>query len=162
MTEPIHFAEIATDFDEWVNINPSLDSYKMGLTRGDIDLTLYHVDGNKLYCMLIEEKTHGHQYLKSSQEVTAQIIHKSCQSYTGTIEWRGQPKDFVYWGFYVVVFSNTRPDNSNQILMRHLCYGAFKQITVPELELMLSFKQHPMTLLNYDYKKLIKMVKGTC
>ena len=84
--------------------------------------------------MMIESKTNNAE-LKWAQGSLECIVHKALEMYA-------KEYGIDYWGWYIIQFSKTDPDNSDKIILsRYEAYNIFetKEITKTALLQMLNF-----------------------
>ena len=67
MTRSANNPDWFTGFDAWVNKNSQLDSWKYGLTSGDIDKMMCHNDDTYSHVIILEIKSMGVKSVSNSQ-----------------------------------------------------------------------------------------------
>jgi len=114
MTKRIFFKGLFSPFHQWINENPKLDSIKLGLSIGDIDLYIHQYKDPK-FCkvILLEEKVNGREIFSDSQRDSLSCIDQFMQFGDGkTIKTFRGNKIGKYYGFHTLVLERDTPDNS--------------------------------------------------
>ena len=162
MTAPQRNGVPKSDFWNWVRNNQNLDSRKHGLSITDVDVCIHQYKRNAdavgerdiNSVMFLEEKTFCRERpfaQKDTMTVVQQVLEQPLRGeqparYTVKNE-RGKDVMALYYGWHVIQFSETYPDNSAGI------WWDGKPIEVPELEEVLRFDRSPITRRRISYRR---------
>lgn len=119
-----------TNFSKWIRVECKKSSE--GLVLSDVDFLVF--DYKNLLMMMIEEKRFGTVGMEYSQNITLRIVDE-CFRETMI----GYPGEYLYLGFYVVLFSNTGPDDSD-IRIKDVKRDIVKPVTKTQLMSFINFE----------------------
>ncbi|OPL09424.1 MAG: hypothetical protein AVO34_13560 [Firmicutes bacterium ML8_F2] len=149
-----------TDFDLWIRENENLDSYKAMLSIVDLDCLVYRIAPRSIhpegviYVLLLEEKTHYGTQARS-QKIGHHLLDQCLKeldrkpvSFPKFLQRQIAPDVIIgpvvtlhYYGYHIITFSNTNPDNSDQIIWQDGPGGEERAIYTHQLEEILLFQK---------------------
>lgn len=129
-------------FSNWIRQNPALDSRRCRLDVQNLDYIIHGFGRDEIYLMLLEEKQYAGRQSDSQRETHSlidQALRFASEARAPLRTMRGK-KTLRHFGYHVVRFSQTNPEDSDCILWDG------KPIDAKTLTLLLSFVIDPNTL----------------